>query len=124
MIRSLGGRKKDVKHLFNAETFIIGFCSGLLGIAITYGLSGIINLIVGSLTGVYTIAALPISSAIVMIIISILLTTIKDISTTSILSFVLLVLSFSIMMLLLMITKRTFVIYCESFVGANPTSSS
>ena len=47
-------------------------------------------------------------------IISILLTTIKDISTTSILSFVLLVLSFSIMMLLLMITKRTFVIYCES----------
>ena len=83
VIRSLGGRKKDVKHLFNAETFIIGFCSGLLGIAITYGLSGIINLIVGSLTGVYTIAALPISSAIVMIIISILLTLISGLIPAS-----------------------------------------
>lgn len=47
-------------------------------------------------------------------VISILLTTIKNISVISILSFVLLDLSFSIMMLLLMITKRTFVIYCES----------
>lgn len=46
-------------------------------------------------------------------IISILLTTIKTILTISILSFVLLDLSFTIMMLLLMITKRTFVIYCE-----------
>ena len=83
VIRSLGGRKKDVKHLFNAETFIICFCSGLLGIAITYGLSGIINLIVGSLTGVYTIASLPISSAIVMIIISILLTLISGLIPAS-----------------------------------------
>ena len=47
-------------------------------------------------------------------VISILLTTIKTILIISILSFALLDLSFTIMMLLLMITKRTFVIYCES----------
>ncbi|MGN1294907.1 MAG: ATP-binding cassette domain-containing protein [Bacilli bacterium] len=83
VIRSLGGRKKDVKHLFNAETFIIGLCSGILGIAITYGISGIINLIVGSLTGIYTIASLPVSSAIIMIIVSILLTLISGLIPAS-----------------------------------------
>ena len=46
-------------------------------------------------------------------VVSILLTTIKTLSIISILSFILLGLSFTIMMLLLMITKRTFVIYCE-----------
>ena len=74
VIRALGGRKKDVSRLFNAETFIIGLISGLIGIGITYLLSAIINLIIGSLAGIYTIASLPISSAIVMIVISILLT--------------------------------------------------
>ena len=74
VIRALGGRKKDVSRLFNAETFIIGLISGLIGIGITYLLSAIVNLIIGSLSGIYTIASLPISSAIVMIVISILLT--------------------------------------------------
>ena len=77
VIRSLGGRKKDVSHLFNAETFIIGLTSGVFGILITLGLSLIINAIVGHFTGIYTIAALPVSDAIAMIIISILLTLIS-----------------------------------------------
>ena len=47
VIRSLGGRKKDVAHLLNAETFIIGFVAGLLGIGITYLISLIANLIIG-----------------------------------------------------------------------------
>ena len=77
VIRSLGGRKKDVSHLFNAETFIIGLVSGVFGILITLGLSLIINAIVGHFTGIYTIAALPVSDAIAMITISILLTLIS-----------------------------------------------
>jgi hypothetical protein len=56
VIRALGGRKKDVSRLFNAETFIIGGLSGLVGIGVTYILSFIINMIVGSLSGIYTIA--------------------------------------------------------------------
>lgn len=77
VIRSLGGRKRDVSSLFIAETFIIGGISGVIGIAITYGLSGIINLIVGKLFGIYTIATLPIPTALIMIGISILLTLIS-----------------------------------------------
>ena len=46
VIRSLGGRKKDVSHLFNAETFIIGLVSGIIGIAVTGILALIANIIV------------------------------------------------------------------------------
>ncbi|MBD5132626.1 MAG: ABC transporter ATP-binding protein/permease [Clostridiales bacterium] len=77
VIRSLGGRKRDVSALFIAETFIIGGTSGVIGIAVTYLISLIINLIVGSLVGIYTIASLPILSAVIMIAISIVLTLIS-----------------------------------------------
>ena len=83
VIRSLGGRKRDVSSLFIAETFIIGGISGMFGILITYILSGIINLIVGNLYGIYTIASLPITSAIIMIIISIALTLISGLIPAS-----------------------------------------
>lgn len=74
VIRSLGGRKKDVTHLFNAETFIIGLISGTFGIVVTYIISLILNVIVENLTGVTPIASLPIWQAGVMILVSILLT--------------------------------------------------
>lgn len=77
VIRSLGGRKKDVAHLFNAETFIIGGVAGVLGIVITYLISLLANLILGGLTGVYTIVSLKWYHAVVMITISILLTLIS-----------------------------------------------
>ena len=77
VIRSLGGRKKDVSHLFNAETFIIGLTSGIIGILITLGLSAIINMIVGHFANIYTIASLKPSQAILMISISVLLTLIS-----------------------------------------------
>lgn len=83
VIRSLGGRKKDVAHLFNAETIIIGGISGIFGVGITYGLSGIINLVIGSLTGIYTLASLPILAAILLIAISILLTSISGLIPAS-----------------------------------------
>ncbi len=76
VIRSLGGRKRDVSSLFIAETFIIGSVSGILGIGITYLLTGIINLIVGNLIGI-KIAKLSIPTALIMIGISIVLTLIS-----------------------------------------------
>ena len=77
VIISLGGRKKDVSHLFNAETLIIGTAAGLLGIGITYLLSLIINLIVGHFSGIYTIASLPWYEAVIMVVLSIVLTLIS-----------------------------------------------
>lgn len=77
VIRSLGGSKKDVGHLFNAETFIIGLVAGLLGIGITYLLSIIANIIIGGITGIYTLVALKPLHAIIMVIISVSLTLIS-----------------------------------------------
>ncbi len=79
VIRSLGGRKKDVSRLFTAETFIIGLASGIFGIFITYLFSFIINLIVGSLTPIGQIAILPWYEAALMIVISVLLTLISGV---------------------------------------------
>lgn len=77
VLRSLGARKKDIKNLFNAETFIIGLSSGVFGVAVTYLLSWIVNMILGSLTGISTLASLPILSAVIMVCISIALTLIS-----------------------------------------------
>ena len=77
VLRSLGARKKDIKNLFNAETFIIGLASGAFGVAVTYLISIGVNAILGALTGISTLAALPFSSAMIMIVISITLTLIS-----------------------------------------------
>ena len=73
ILRALGARKKDIKRVFNAETFIIGLTSGVLGIAITLLLIIPINLIIEALADIKDVAALPTSGAIILIIISILL---------------------------------------------------
>lgn len=77
VIRALGGRKKDVSNLFNAETMIIGAASGLFGIIVTYILSIIVNVIVDSLVNIYPIANLPWWQALIMLLVSILLTAIS-----------------------------------------------
>ena len=77
VLRSLGARKKDIKNLFNAETFIIGLASGVIGVGFTYLASIGINALLGALTGISTLANLPIGSAITMVIISICLTLIS-----------------------------------------------
>lgn len=77
VIRSLGGRKKDVSYLFNAETFIIGLLAGLIGIGATYLISEIINLILFPLIGIRRIAMLPVSDAILMVLLSVGLTLIS-----------------------------------------------
>lgn len=83
VIRSLGGRKKDVSRLFNAETLIIGFFAGAFGILVTYVLEIICNVIVGSLSGIYTIAALPWYTAVVMIAVSMFLTLVSGLVPAS-----------------------------------------
>ena len=66
VIRSLGGRKKDISRLFIAECLIIGLASGLIGIGVTYILELILNLSVAHL-GVFGIANLPLFVAAIMV---------------------------------------------------------
>ena len=77
VIRALGGRKKDVSHLFNAETFIIGLLAGLMGVLATYGISFIVNIILKPLINYSSIAALPLSNAVILVMISVFLTLIS-----------------------------------------------
>ncbi len=73
VIRSLGGRKKDVSNLFNAETLMIGTASGLIGIGFTYFMSFIVNLIVKSAIG-FSIMTLELPAALIMLGLSVGLT--------------------------------------------------
>ncbi len=77
VLRSLGARKRDIKNLFNAETFIIGLGAGLIGAAVTYLLEIPINAIIYSLSGISGIASLPILTAGIMVLISVALTLIS-----------------------------------------------
>lgn len=77
ILRSIGARKKDVSRVFNAETFIIGFGAGLIGVIVAYLLSIPINLIISSLVGVTGIASLSPLSALALVAISICLTLIS-----------------------------------------------
>ncbi|MCL2531265.1 MAG: ABC transporter ATP-binding protein/permease [Oscillospiraceae bacterium] len=74
VIRSLGGRKRDVSNLFTAETFIIGLFSGLIGIGVTFAISFFLNLIIWHLEGIRTIAIFPWFYAVMMVSISVFLT--------------------------------------------------
>ena len=76
VIRSLGGRKRDVSTLFISENLITGFASGAIGIIVTYILQAIINAIVSPF-GVKNICALPFVYALIMIGISIVLSIIS-----------------------------------------------
>ena len=83
ILRSIGARKKDIKRVFNAETFIIGLCAGLIGVGIAYALQGIINLVLAPLTGISGLAALPVVGAVVMVAISVVLTLISGVIPAS-----------------------------------------
>ncbi len=74
ILRALGARKKDITRVFNAETFIIGTCSGLLGIAIAYALTFPINNILYNMTELENVANLNPVHAISLVIISVVLT--------------------------------------------------
>ena len=74
ILRALGARKKDVTRVFNAETFIIGLCSGIIGIGITLLLIIPTNKVLLQLTELENVARLNPIHAIVLVIISVILT--------------------------------------------------
>lgn len=83
ILRSIGARKRDIRHVFNAETFIIGLFAGLIGILVAYLLQGIINLILTPLTGISGLAALPIWQALIMVCVSVALTLVSGLIPAS-----------------------------------------
>lgn len=74
VLRALGARKKDITRVFNAETFIIGACSGILGIGITYLLTIPVNAVLYNLTELKNVAQLNPLHALILGVISVLLT--------------------------------------------------
>lgn len=83
VIRSLGGRKRDVSNLFIAETFIIGLLAGLIGVGFTYLASTVVNIILKPIIGYGSIAALPLGNAIFLVILSVGLTLISGLMPAS-----------------------------------------
>ena len=76
ILRAIGARKKDISRVFNAETFIIGLISGLLGIALTILLNIPINIIINNLAGIKNVSTLPPVGAVILVLISVILTVI------------------------------------------------
>ena len=74
ILRAIGASKKDISRVFNAETFITGLVSGLLGIGITCLLTIPINAIILSVTGVNVKAILPWMAGVILVLISMFLT--------------------------------------------------
>ena len=80
VLRALGAAKREIAGVFNAETFLIGLFSGLIGVGVTYLLSIPINLIVGKLVpAVGSIAVLNPFAALILVAISIVLTLVAGI---------------------------------------------
>ena len=75
VLRAIGASKRNISQVFNAETFIIGLCSGLIGVGVTLLLNIPINSIIHSLTGNTAInAQLPVGNAVILIVLSMVLT--------------------------------------------------
>ena len=83
ILRSIGASKKDVKRVFNAETMIEGFVSGAMGIIITLILCIPANIIIKNITYISNLAKLPVAGAVILIVISVLLTTIAGLMPAS-----------------------------------------
>ncbi len=76
VLRSIGASKKDISRVFNAETLIEGFVSGALGIVITLLLCIPANAIIKSVTDISNVAKMPVGGAVILVVISMILTTI------------------------------------------------
>jgi len=74
ILRAMGASKKDISRVFNAETLIVGFVAGALGIGISAALTVPINIIIKHLTGISGVANLPVMGAVLLVIISMTLT--------------------------------------------------
>ncbi len=74
ILRAMGASKRDISRVFNAETLIVGFVAGALGILVTLILLIPANVIIKALTDISNLAHLPINGAVILVIISMLLT--------------------------------------------------
>ncbi len=74
ILRAIGASKKNISSVFNAETFVIGLISGLLGIGITALLCIPANIIIENITSIPNVAQLPAAGAAALVIISVILT--------------------------------------------------
>ncbi len=74
ILRSIGASKKDISRVFNAETLIIGFVAGALGIGTTLLLNLPVNALIKSLSGISNVSRLPLNGAVLLVIISMTLT--------------------------------------------------
>ncbi len=79
ILRSIGASKRDVSHVFNAETFIVGLVAGLIGVAVTVLLDIPVNMIIEKASGVAHVAFLRPVYAAALVAISVLLTLIAGI---------------------------------------------
>ena len=70
----MGASKKDISRVFNAETLIVGFVAGALGIGVTLLLLIPINAIIKAVTDIGGLASLPLNGAVILVIISMILT--------------------------------------------------
>ena len=86
ILRAIGASKKDVSRVFNAETLIEGLFAGLLGILVTNLLNIPINMIINNITGISGLSKLPLIGAIVLVIISVLLTVVAGLIPSKIAS--------------------------------------
>ena len=74
ILRAIGASKKDISRVFNAETFIVGLISGMMGIGITVLLTFPINSLIHNLTGVTVTTVVPWQAGIILVVISMILT--------------------------------------------------
>ena len=74
ILRAIGASKKDISRVFNAETFIEGLTAGVMGIVVTLILNIPINIIIKKVVNISNISVLPVDGAIILIIISVVLT--------------------------------------------------
>lgn len=74
VLRAMGASKKDVSRVFNAETLIVGFAAGAIGIAVTLLLLIPINAIIAAITDISGLAVLPLAGGVALVVISMLLT--------------------------------------------------
>ena len=79
ILRAIGARKRDIRNVFIAETAIIGFSSGVIGILVTYILCPLISLIIKAVTGIGSLLHFHPLHALALVAISLLLTVISGI---------------------------------------------
>ena len=74
ILRAIGASKRDISRVFNAETLIVGFTAGVIGILVTLALVVLMNIIIHSVTGIANLAELPIAAGLILVVISMALT--------------------------------------------------